>query len=144
MGIVIHRLQSYPKPMARRAKAKRVRRRKSFSITNAAFSLGYANIISSGLFGTNILAFVLGKTTEGYGASPGFVSGPGLGIKELIDNPGNIEVVAKNAMKNLPTMVTSGLVLSVSERLFKRLMRAPLANVNRNIMKPLLGAGIKL
>ena len=130
--------------MVRRRKAKRVRRRKSFSIKNAAFSLGYANIISSGLFGTNILAFVLGRTTAGYGASPGFVSGPGIGIRELIENPENIEQVASNAMSNLPTMVTSAIVLSVSERLFKRLMRAPLANVNRNIMKPLLGAGIKL
>jgi len=96
------------------------------------------------LFGTNILAFVLGRTTAGYGASPGFVSGPGIGIRELIENPENIEQVASNAMSNLPTMVTSAIVLSVSERLFKRLMRAPLANVNRNIMKPLLGAGIKL
>ena len=130
--------------MVRRRKAKRVRRRKSFSITNAAFSLGYANIISSGLFNTNILAFVLGKTTAGYGASPGFVSGPGIGIRELIENPENIEQVASNAMSNLPTMVTSALVLSVSERLFKRLMRAPLSNVNRNIMTPLLGKGIRL
>lgn len=130
--------------MARRARRKVTRRRKSFSIVNAAFSLGYANIISQGLFQTNLAAFLLGKTTAGYGASPGFVSGPGIGIKELIENPDNLQQVASNAMANLPGMVFQSFALGITQRVFKAVMRRPIGDVNRNIMKPLLGAGIKM
>ena len=127
-----------------RRKAMRVRRaRKSFSIVNAIFSLGYANVISQGLFGANIAEFFLGRTSAGYGAG-GFVSGSGIGIQELITNPSSLEQVQMNLAKNLPDMLIKSFTLGITERVFKQVMRKPLGNVNRNIVKPLLGAGVKL
>jgi len=128
--------------MARRARKVTRRRRKSFSITNAIFSVGYADVISRGLFGTNILSFFLGRTSAGFGG--GFVSGPALGIKELIDDPTALNTVLANAQKQLPNMLIQSFMLGITERVFKQVMRRPLANVNRNIVKPLLGAGVRL
>lgn len=128
--------------MARRGRKVTRRRRKSFSITNAIFSVGYADVISRGLFGTSILNFFLGKTTSGYGG--GFVSGPGLGIKELIDDPSALNSVLSNAQKQLPNMLMQSFMLGITERVFKQVMRKPLANVNRNIVVPLLGRQVRL
>ena len=129
--------------MARR-KAKRIRRRKSFSIVNSIFSVAYANIISSGLFGVNLLGFFLGLSGGTYGKYPGFVSGAGIGIKELMTDGSAWGQIVDNAQKNLPNMLIQSLMLGVTEKVFKSVMRKPLANVNRNIVKPLLGAGVRL
>ncbi len=133
--------------MARR-KAKPRRRSRAFSLTNAAFSLGYANILSQGIFGTNIAGFLLGRTSAGYGAS--FVSGPGISFQELISigagggsaEGGNLQTVQDNIRSNLPSMLIQSVTLSVTERIFKSVMRRPLANVQRNIVKPLLGSSM--
>ena len=129
--------------MARR-KAKGIRRRKSFSIVNSIFSVAYANIISSGLFGVNLLGFFLGLSGGTYGKYPGFVSGAGIGIKELLTDGSAWGQIVDNAQKNLPNMLIQSLMLGVTEKVFKSVMRKPLANVNRNIVKPLLGAGVRL
>jgi|TARA_R110002020_G_scaffold286857_1_gene502327 hypothetical protein len=138
------------KNMARR-KSKPRRRSRSFSLTNAAFSLGYANILSQGLFGTNIAGFILGKTSQGYGAS--FVSGPGISFSELINigaggspgsEAGNLETIQANLRANLPSMLVQSITLSVTERVFKSVMRRPLSNVQRNIVKPLLGNMVRV
>ena len=129
--------------MARR-KAKRIRRRKSFSIVHSIFSVAYANIISSGLFGVNLLGVFLGLSGGTYGKYPGFVSGAGIGIKELLTDGSAWGQIVDNAQKNLPNMLIQSLMLGVTEKVFKSVMRKPLANVNRNIVKPLLGAGVRL
>ena len=127
--------------MARR-KARRVRRRKTFSVVNSIFSLAYANILTTGIFGTNLLNFFLGKTSAGYGG--GFVSGPGIGIRELLPHGSTQGQSIDNLSSNLPNMLVQSVMLGVTERVFKSVMRRPLANVNRNIVKPLLGAGVRL
>jgi len=126
-----------------RGRKKVTRRRRSFSIVNAIFSVAYANIISTGIFGANLVEFFLGRTSAGYGAG-GFVSGAGIGIQELITDPSSLSQVADNVASNLPNMLMQSLLVGVTERVFKSVMRRPLANVNRNIVKPLLGAGVKL
>ena len=68
--------------MARRGRKAPRRRRKSFSITNALFSLGFANIISQGVFKTNIMTFFLEGTGLGVGSSGG-----GISLTELISRP---------------------------------------------------------
>jgi hypothetical protein len=130
--------------MAARRKAKRVRRRKTFSIVNGIFAVAYANVISAGLFGTNLLGFFLGYSGGTYGKYPGFVSGSGIGIKELLTDGSAFGQIIENAQKNLPNMLIQSVMLGITERVFKSVMRRPLANVNRNIVKPLLGAGVRL
>ena len=65
-------------PAHRGKKRKTPRRRKTFSVTNAIFSLGFASIITQGIFRNNILSFFL----EGSGF-PGTVSGGGISLKEI-------------------------------------------------------------
>ena len=134
----------------RKAKRKSPRRARSFSLTNAAFSVGYANILSTGIFGTNLAGFVLGKTSAGYGAS--YVSGPAISFQELISIAsgggssagGDLSTIQANLKANLPSMLVQSITLSVTERVFKSVMRKPLGNVNRNLVRPLLGNMVRV
>ena len=136
--------------MAPRKKAKRPRRSRSFSLTNAAFSLGYANILTSGIFGANLPEFILGRTSSGYGSS--IVSGAGISFQELIgiaagggsSSGGDLATIQTNLKSNLPSMLIQSVTLSVTERVFKSVMRRPLANVQRNIVRPLLGNMVRV
>ena len=125
--------------MARRTKRKAPRRRRSFSLVNAAFAYGYANIITQGLFETNPLSFVVGDAGLGIQTGSGRYS-----ISELVQNPALLGNVADNAMGNLAEMAVKGIALGVSERVFKSVMRKPIGRINNQIMRPLLGAGIKM
>ena len=135
-------------PRGRKRKAPR--RARSFSLTNAAFSLGYANILTSGIFGTDLASFVLGRTSAGLGAS--YVSGPAISFQELISIAsgggssagGDLSTIQTNLKANLPSMLVKSVTLSVTERVFKSVMRRPLSNVNRNIVRPLLGNMVRV
>ena len=125
---------------ARRGKRKTPRRRKTFSVTNAIFSLGFASIITQGIFRNNILSFFL----EGSGF-PGTVSGGGISLKEIINNPGKMtELAVGNAKANLVDMVFKSFGLAVTERVFKKLMAMPLRRINSGLVTPLLGRGVRL
>ena len=88
---------------------------------------------------TNPLAFVAGDAGLGIQTGRGRFS-----ISELVQNPSLMGNVAENAMGNLAQMAVSGIALGVSERVFKSVMRRPIARINSTIMRPLLGAGIKV
>jgi len=136
--------------MAPRKKKAPRRRARSFSLTNAAFSLGYANILTSGIFGANLAEFVLGRTSTGYGSMQ--VSGPGISFSELISIAsgggstagGDLATIQSNLKSNLPSMLIQSVTLSVTERVFKSVMRKPLGNVQRNIVRPLLGNMVRV
>jgi hypothetical protein len=126
--------------MARRGRKAPRRRRKTFSITNALFSLGFANIISQGIFRTNILTFFLEGTGLGVGSS-----GSGISLTELIARPDTLgPSVITNAQKNIGSMVMQSFGLAVTERVFKKLMAMPFRRINAGIVKPLLGSGVRL
>jgi len=148
---------------ARRGRKKTTRRRrKTFSLLNAAESFGYATILSQGIFRTNPVNFVLGDTDlspsstwtyEGVAGSQGLYSGQfgaGVGadaitLGDILKEPGYAFAVSSNrAMKNAPTMAIQSIALGASFRIMKRLLRQPLNNVNRNIVKPVLGAGVRI
>lgn len=147
--------------MARRRKATRRRRRSSFSLIKAAESFAYASILTKGLFNTNPVAFVLGdadlapsNTWTPSGVQGAYMANPGQGaaigadaisLGDIVKDP----AFAFNAMigrgqANLANMAVQSLVVGVTARAFTRILRRPIANVNRNIMKPLLGAGVRL
>ena len=125
--------------MARRRKAPRRRRAKSFSLINSAFALGYANILTQNLFATNPVSFILGSN-----GSLGMVAGGGIGIGELIKRPDLFQTVADRAMKNLPQIAVQTLALTVGEKVFKAMSKKAVNRVNRALVRPALGAGIKL
>lgn len=145
--------------MARRKKATR-RRRKSFSVLSAVESYAYASILTEGLFdatpvefltaGDNIFqgtyspdtvqTYFLNNPDAGadYGANP-------LSLRDILSNPGFAvnAIIGRGRANMIPMLISAGTV-NVGMRLFKRLLRQPLSNVNRNIVKPLLGAGVRL
>ena len=126
--------------MARRGRKAPRRRRKTFSITNALFSLGFANILSQGIFKSNIMTFFLEGTGLGVPAS-----GSGISLTELISRPDALgQAAIQNAQKNLVPMVFQSFGLAVTERVFKKLMAMPFRRINAGIVKPLLGSGVRL
>ena len=74
----------------------------------------------------------------------GISSGSGISLKELIGRPELLNAAASNAVAALPMMVVQSVGLSVSEKIFKKLMSMPLRRINSGLVTPLLGRGIKI
>ena len=143
--------------MARRRTTKRRRRSRTWSLINALEAYTYANILSSGVAGTSPWGLLTGKqdlmestVTEGIAAGQTFsyelVTGADqISLADIISQPGlALSTMTANFNANMMNMAIQSAVTAVGFRFGKRLLRRPISNVNRNIMKPLLGAGIRL
>jgi len=153
--------------MARR-KTPRRRSRRSFSIINALESLTYAEIISRGITGGGVFTFITGNTDlkqqmqripvysggqalmgggEGVGYNTQLVTlgANEISLGDLLSNPSlAVGTMADNLSSNIVPMAVGAATTAVTFNVGKRLLRRPINNINRNLMKPLLGAGIKL
>ena len=145
--------------MARKKKSRR-RSRKSFSLINALESLTYAEIISRGTTGGGVWSFITGAgdiemsggtsvTDLGLGVSSmvgaGWKGTDQISLQDMMMEPGvAVSHMANNFQSNLIPMAASAFGVSVGFRIGKRLLRAPINNINRNLVKPALGSGIKL
>jgi hypothetical protein len=141
-----------------RRKSKRRRSRKSFSIINALEAYVYATILTEGVAGTSPLGFITGKTdlatnvtttTDNWHGtqtlSSNIVGAGEISLGDLMQEPGlAVSQMGMNFQSNLLPMALAGFGTSITFRIGKRLLRRPINNINRNIMKPALGAGIKL
>ena len=139
-------------------KKKRSRRRRSFSVLNALEAYVYASILTEGVAGTSPVGFVTGDTDlmstsipiskpfAGEASSSIVVTGQGeISLGDIISEPSlALSTMAANFNTNLAAMAIASFTTSMTFRIGKRLLRRPIANINRNIMKPALGAGIKL
>ena len=68
-----------------------------------------------------------------------------ISLGDIVSQPGQaLGVMSQNLQNNLVPMAVASLGTSVAFRLGKRLLRRPIGSINRSIMKPMLGAGIKL
>lgn len=148
--------------MARRRTKSKRRRTRSFSILGAIESYAYASILTEGLFDASPMEFLTAGdnvTAEAKALSPGqtqtyFLNNPQLGatyganplsLTEIINNPGfAANAVIGRGRANALDMAFKAATVSVSMRLFKRLLRRPLSNIQRNLIKPALGAGVRL
>jgi len=147
--------------MARR-KAKRRRSRKSFSILNGLEALAYATIMTEGIAGTSPWGFITGDADlkgsfqgQFLQMSSGMngtqtdgleVSGAGeISLGDLATNPGTaLTQMGMNFQNNLLPMAIAGFTTAVGFKVGKRLLRGPISSVNRNIIVPALGKGIRL
>ena len=133
--------------MARRKKSKRRRGPKMFSVISAIESYAYANLLTEGLAGNSPVGFITGGSDIAYGSSNGVmtVSGAGqLSLSEIITHPTTAFTgMQANFMANYQTMAVQAIGIGVGFKVARKLLRRPISNVNRNIMKP-LGIGIKL
>lgn len=143
----------------RRRRTKRRRGPRAVSLINALEAYTYASILSEGLAGTSPWGMLTGSTDIGQSmvtVNPGMggygitqelrtVGASEISLGDVVSNPGlALSEMSKNLQSNLIPMAVASLVTGVSFRFGKRLLRRPIANINRNIMKPLLGAGVKL
>jgi len=139
-------------------KKKRSYRRKSFSILNALEAYVYATILTEGVAGTSPLGLITGASDLGtktitasdswHGSqtlSTQTVGAGEISLGDIMSEPGlALSTMSANFQSNLVPMAVAAFGTSVTFRIGKRLLRRPIANINRNIMKPALGAGIKL
>ena len=140
--------------MAARRRKKTTRRRKSFSFLNALEAYTYAAIISENTVGTSPWGFITGATDIGYrqvsdyglGVTSRTVSGADeISLGDIMSEPGMaLGAAASNFQSNLIPMALQSAAVGIGFRVGKRILRRPLASVNRNIVKPMLGAGIRL
>jgi len=139
--------------MARRKKSRR-RRDNSIKLLNVMEAYAYADIGSRGIMGASPWEVITGGSSVGsikaYDAGLGLTSmvstgvGQEVTLTEMLQHPDMaFSAMQSNAMANWQAMVIGSLGVSIGFKLGKKLMRRPIANVNRNIFKP-LGIGVKL
>lgn len=137
-------------------KRKRSRRRSSFSVINALEAYVYATILTEGTAGTSPFGMLTGKPdiseitfknplTGTMTETGDFTGTDVISLADIASEPGvALGTMAMNFQKNLLPMSLAAFTTSITFRIGKRVLRRPIANINRNIMKPALGAGIKL
>jgi len=142
--------------MARRKGKKRSRRRKTFSMLNALEAYVYATILTEGVAGTSPYGFITGAADIGTKTSHGFsldnpagtmtlVGAGQISLGDIISQPDlALGQMAQSFQANLAPMAIAAFGTSITFRIGKRLLRGPISNINRNIVKPALGAGIRL
>lgn len=139
--------------MAKGKKGNR-RRKAAFSILNALEAAIYGEILMRGTTGSGLLSFFTGEGDIGIGPAETIggittYSQPvGVGeisLSDLMQNPSlALATISSNFRSNLLPMSLAAFSTSVSFRIGRRLLRRPLASVNKNIVKPALGAGIRI
>ncbi len=139
--------------MARRKKSRR-RRDNSIKLLNVMEAYAYADIGSRGIMGASPWEVITGGSSVGtskvYDSGLGLTSmvstgvGQEVTLTEMLQHPDMaFSAMQSNAMANWQAMVIGSLGVSIGFKLGRKLMRRPIANVNRNIFKP-LGIGVKL
>ena len=144
--------------MAPRRRKRKTRRSRGTSLINALEAYTYGAILSEGVAGTSPWGFFTGDADIGYrnvslgiGGADGRGSGmtgmqlvgaSQISLGDLISNPSlSLNEMSKNLQSNLVPMAIQSLLTGVSFRFGKRLLRRPIANINRNIMAPMFGKG---
>jgi hypothetical protein len=143
-------------------KKKKTRRKPAFSILNAIEALAYGSLITEGVAGTSLSGFLFGdtnlgmqttKTSLGMGTfgrdqqtlSTELVGAGEISLGDIISEPTlAISTMTTNFQNNILPMALGAFGISVTFRVGKRLLRKPISSVNRNLIKPALGAGIRL
>jgi len=137
--------------MAKR-KTKRRRSPKTISVMNVLESLTYASIISEGVAGTSVFGLFgdtdLSQTSvydQGLGTSSmTWTGGASLSLGDLVTEPAQaLSIMQTNFSNNWKNMAVASFVTGLTFKFGRRLMRRPISNINRNIMKP-LGVGIRV
>jgi len=138
--------------MARsRAKPKR-RRSGAISALNLLESYTYANILSQGVAGTSPIGMITGDTdlqnvTSTYLGQTyelGVAGADVISLGDIVNQPAlAVSALQSNFMSNYQSMAIQAFSTRLAFKFGKRLLRQPIANINRNLMKP-LGVGIKL
>jgi len=132
--------------MARRKKAKRRRSPKTISLLNIAESYAYASVLTGGVLANSPVG-VLGFDGSGAAGGAGYgmtTTNGAMTLSSIVSDPGSsFDSMSANFMANYQAMAVSAIGIGITFKFAKKLLRKPIANVNRNLMKP-LGIGVRL
>ena len=132
--------------MARRKKSRRRRSPKTISLLNIAESYAYATVLTGGVMGNSPVG-VLGFDGSAGGAGYGMTTTNGAGsmtLTSIVSDPGSsFDTMSANFMANYQAMAVSAIGIGLTFKFAKKLLRKPIANVNRNLLSP-IGIGVKL
>ena len=132
--------------MARRKKAKRRRSPKTISLLNIAESYAYASVLTGGVMGNSPIG-VLGFDGSGAAGGAGYgmtTTNGAMTLSSIVSDPGSsFDAMSANFMANYQAMAVSAIGIGITFKFAKKLLRKPIANVNRNLIKP-LGIGVRL
>ena len=128
-------------PPRRKKSKSRSRRFKGVNLWNVAESLVQANIVTQNIFGTDPLAFLVGKTSSGYGNSSLAVSNVGrtqIGIGELLglgsaNGEANREAAWNNVKNNWMPLIAQTVGTRIGFTVAKRLTRGIRSDMNRGL-----------
>ena len=132
--------------MARRKKATRRRSPKTISLLNIAESYAYASVLTGGVLANSPVG-VLGFDGSGAAGGAGYgmtTTNGAMTLSSIVSDPGSsFDSMSANFMANYQAMAVSAIGIGITFKFAKKLLRKPISNVNRNLMKP-LGIGVRL
>ena len=132
--------------MARRKKATRRRSPKTISLLNIAESYAYASVLTGGVMGNSPVG-VLGFDGSGAAGGAGYgmtTTNGAMTLSSIVSDPGSsFDSMSANFMANYQAMAVSAIGIGITFKFAKKLLRKPIANVNRNLLKP-IGIGVRL
>ena len=129
--------------MARRQKKSRRRRAKTISLINLAESYAYASVLTGGVANNTPVGFIGFDGAGGTGLAT-TNGGASVSLSSLVADPGQAFDSMQNLfMQNYQAMAVQAIGIGITFKFAKKLLRKPIANVNRNMMKP-LGIGVRL
>jgi hypothetical protein len=138
--------------MARRKKRTTRRRFTGINLLTAAEALVGANIVTQGLFNTDPIAFLIGKTSAGYGQrnlSVSNIGGVRIGIGELFGLGGaNVQnqwdAVKTNVENNWVDMAVKTVVTGIGFKFGKKLLAKPRREINKGFKMLGLGTTVRV
>ncbi|AXQ66302.1 MAG: hypothetical protein [Virus sp.] len=142
--------------MAKRKAKQRRRSNGGIRVLNVLESLTYAEIISRGTTGGGLGQLIFGETdlgmkqigikTQFYDNTEMVAVGEGqISLGDIVSQPSQaIAVMTSNFQKNLMPMAVAGFTTSIGFRVGRSLLRRPISNINRNLMRPLFGKSVRL
>lgn len=138
--------------MARKKQTRR-RRAPSFSILNALESLTYAEILARGTIGGGLWSFFTGEGDIKGGLISEFEPDLGMAytgtdeisLADLMSHPSvSITTMASNFANNIVPMAGAMFGTHLTFTIGRRILRKPLNKINRTLIYPVLGKGIRV
>ena len=130
--------------MARRRKRTRRRTAKKISLIDIAESYAYASIITGSVMNNSPVGFLGFDGASGSTAMTTTNGGASVSLSSIVSDPGAaFDSMQSNFMASYQAAAVQAIGVGLTFKFAKRLLRKPIANVNRNLMKP-LGIGVKL
>ena len=135
----------------RRSTRKAPRRSRAVSALSVFESYMYANILTQNITGNSPINLVtgatdLGRESQTFGNTTyNYTVGAGaISLGDMISQPGlALATIQSNVMSNYQQIFVQTVATRIAFKFGKKLLRAPISSINRNLFKP-LAIGVRL